>query len=407
MAHKPWLKHVGLALLIVTYFFVMFLRFIVGPLASSSSFMCDLHVTAAHTGLIASTYFLAYAAMLIPSGVIIDKRGPFQSILLAAVLTLAGYAIFTSATSLTQAIAGMAIAGMATPFFYISAVKVISAWFPEERFATLTGLTLSVGYAGASASLAAFPLLFSYFETWRTPIAVFSIILFAVALTAVIVLRGLKVPRVAEAVQAVRSAFTRSNVLIGLVGFALIGVLTGAAQWAPKLSVDILAVPKAQAGIVASMVMLGTAMGRVSVGYLADRVKRHELLLFAATIAATVLTTAMAITISIISAPLFSAALLALGLLTGAQSIVYALAAMHAPKECVGTSASLVDGLSSAGAFAYPWLMGFLMDLYPYSLVNGIPVYPVQSYTLAFASMAVGLALASVISLFLLKALKK
>jgi sugar phosphate permease len=97
--------------------------------------------------------------MQLPSGVLADNFGPKRTILLSLGLSTAGSVVFALSTSFAAAFAGRVLIGAGIGFIYLSAIKILSAWFKEDEFGTVLGLLMSLGLLGTM--LATSPLALS------------------------------------------------------------------------------------------------------------------------------------------------------------------------------------------------------------------------------------------------------
>ena len=109
----------------------------------------DLSLTGTETGLILSSFFLGYALMQLPGGILADKYGA-KRILLTAVIV---WSIFTGLTAVAWTL-GILLAirflfGIGEGGFQPSASKVISTSFPEnERSKVMSIMLSSAGIMG-------------------------------------------------------------------------------------------------------------------------------------------------------------------------------------------------------------------------------------------------------------------
>ena len=131
-------------------------------------------------GLLTSAYFVAFASVQLPAGVLLDRFGPRR--VEPALLSLGGvgallfaYADGTPGLAFARAMIG---AGMAVCL--MSPLKALAAWVPRERQASYAGWVMTAGSAGAL--MAATPTEFALrFVHWRTLFVGLGLVTFAVA----------------------------------------------------------------------------------------------------------------------------------------------------------------------------------------------------------------------------------
>jgi len=110
--------------------------------------------SSASLGLLAATYFYVYFAMQVPSGILADTLGPRKLFTGGAVVAGAGSVLFGLAPDFGLALAGRFLVGLGVSVAFVSVLKLNAAWFPEGRFATMTGLLMFMGNMGGLLSAA-------------------------------------------------------------------------------------------------------------------------------------------------------------------------------------------------------------------------------------------------------------
>jgi len=127
----------------------------------------DLKLGAAHLGLLTSVYFLAFAFVQIPAGILLDRFGPrrVQSTLL--LFAAIGAALFGLASRFEFLLIGRALIGFGVAGSLIAGLKAIALWFPKDRLPLVNGCFIMIGTLGViSATVPAEWLL--HFIGWKT-----------------------------------------------------------------------------------------------------------------------------------------------------------------------------------------------------------------------------------------------
>ena len=159
------LRWTAFFLLAAAYVLVFFHR--TAPAAIATELARDFNVGPTSLGALASTYFWIYMVMQIPTGVLADTLGPRRIVALGGVVAGIGSIVFAQADSLGVAVIGRTLVGLGVSFPFIALLKINAAWFPENRFATLNGVTMFIGNLGAAS--AALPLAWLVtLVSWRT-----------------------------------------------------------------------------------------------------------------------------------------------------------------------------------------------------------------------------------------------
>ncbi len=146
------LRWTGFALVSGAYVLSFFHR--IAPAAIAGELRTAFAASGAELGAIAAAYFWAYAAMQVPTGVLVDAIGPRRVVTAGGVAAGAGAILFGLARSLPAAVAGRALVGVGVSVAFVALLKLVTAWFREREFGTLSGLVMLMGNLGAIASAA-------------------------------------------------------------------------------------------------------------------------------------------------------------------------------------------------------------------------------------------------------------
>ena len=145
-----------------------------------------LSVSASSLGLVTSAYFIAFAAMQLPAGMLLDRYGPrrVEPILLA--LAACGALAFAASERLSELVLARALIGAGVSVCLMAPLKAIATWYPAERQASLSGWMMVAAGIGALLSTAPLAAALSI-VSWRTIFVVLSAATFAAALAIVLI----------------------------------------------------------------------------------------------------------------------------------------------------------------------------------------------------------------------------
>ena len=122
----------------------------------SPDLSADLGISASSLGLLTSAYFLAFAAMQLPAGMMLDRFGPRR--VEPVLLTVAGCGAlaFAASDNLSGLALARALIGAGVAVCLMAPLKAIAMWYHSDRQASLSGWMMVAG--GAGALLATAPL---------------------------------------------------------------------------------------------------------------------------------------------------------------------------------------------------------------------------------------------------------
>lgn len=398
-------RNLALGVVIAAYMLSFFHRF--APAGIASDLAAAFQTSAASLGVLAATFFYVYALVQIPTGILVDTVGPRRTLLAGGVLAAAGSLIFGLASDLGLAMLGRTVIGLGVAVVFVAMLKLIALWYPENRFASIVGLTLLLGNAGSM--LAGTPLAtLSEMASWRAAFVGTACI--SLALTVAIWALVRDVPHTAAApldrrgiveglMTVLRNRFTWPAVMVnfGICGsfFAFGGL------WATPYLMSVHGLSRIGAANHISLYFGGFAVGCLMIGTLSDRLGVRKPVLFAAGLAYCAL---WLVWLSGVRMPPATSLTLftLMGVCAAAFMLSWACAKEVNPPQLSGMSTSIVNmGGFVATALLQP-LVGLIMDHgWGGEVVAGVRQYAPEAFTPALALLAATAACGTVAALCL------
>ena len=277
-------------LLASLYFVGFFQR--VAPAVMVDELMRDFSIAATLLGNLSAIYFYTYAAMQIPSGLLADAIGPRRVGSWAAVVAAAGIALFALADSLWMASVGRGLVGASVAVAFVACMKLAGHWFPANRFATVTGISLLIGNLGGV--LAGVPLSEAVAGLgWRSAMLISAGVTLALAALVWLWVRDDPTERgyashahpeaLSETAMSPRQSLKlviseRDTWLLFFAGGLIAApVLTFAGLWGVPWLVQVHGLERSHAAAFTTTMLLGFAIGGPLLGALSDRIGRRKL----------------------------------------------------------------------------------------------------------------------------------
>lgn len=393
------------------YFYEFLLQ--VSPNVMVPELMKTFQLDAAQLGNLAACYFYIYAAMQIPSGFLLDRYGPRYLLTFGTFTCMCGAILFGSATHLLPAQIGRFCIGLGASFAVIGTLKLIANWFPRNRFAFLTGLTITVGMLGAVGGQTPLALLVDKFD-WRI-----SMILLAIAGGILCVMIWFIVRDYPQSYRPTRkkieSPFTglwgvlksKPSWLLAIYGglmFAPSSIL--GALWGVPFLTTSYGISRPVAASIISILFIGWAVGSPTSGYLSDYLNKRNLTLWTGTIGA--LITLSCFLYIHMPLALLSITLFAFGFFSSLFLPSFAIIHEINPPQSCATALGLMNMVNMfGGAFGQP-LIGWILDkTWQGHLENGIRIYTTANFNLAFLMLPSCLIIALFMLFLIQRFLKK
>ena len=146
------LRWVSFVLVSAAYVLSFFHR--IAPNAIAGELRVAFGASSAQLGALAASYFWLYTLMQIPTGVLVDALGPRRIVALGGVVAGVGSILFGRAGTLAGATAGRALVGLGVSVAFVSLLKLVTSWFRESEFGTISGIVMVIGNVGAMFSSA-------------------------------------------------------------------------------------------------------------------------------------------------------------------------------------------------------------------------------------------------------------
>ncbi len=378
----------------------IFLPFAIGYFASylyrainaviADELMVDLGLSASQLGLLTSTYFLAFAVVQLPVGMLLDRFGPRRveaSLLLVAAL---GAVVFSLADSLTALTLGRLLIGVGVACCLMASFKAFALWFRPDQLPMLNGSLMAFGALGALAATVPVAWMLE-FTGWRQlfmGLAAMTLILSALIFIVVpehrgplkdvhfgALVGGLKqvlCDRFFWRIAPVAAVFTGSSMAI-------------ATLWAAPWLRDIMLQDPGQVATALMFMALGMGTGFLSLGFILAWLLRHGVR--PVPVIAVLMTLFMSMVAAMASGwqvpmlPLFMASM---GFLGSSSATIFSLLSGHFDSNLTGRASTALNLLVFIAAFVFQWGVGVVIGAWG-TTESG--AYPVEGYQVAFGTL--------------------
>lgn len=369
-------------------------------------------VTSTALGVLASSYYISYVPLQVPCGVIVDRFGPRRVITFSAFLCVVGSAIFAQSEAFWGAQFGRFLMGAGSACAYLSCAKVAAEWFPPSKFALITSITMMMGTFGGMFGGFPFASLTNQVG-WRPAMMIAAAVGLAVMALAWLVIRDR--PTGYKFYDAAHHTEERAPLLAGLKIVArnprcwLIGVygcmmylpLSAFSElWGVPFLMKLYDIGNQKASLMCALFLIGMGIGCPISAFLSEKFhNRVKLMGYSA------LGTAICFAI-IPYAPLtlnaMCSVLFIAGLISGGQILYFVAAKEINGPSISGTVVGFINGLVMSSGLVFQPFLGKLIDVFWDGAKNsdGTPLYTVEVYQWALASIPICLLISWVIMMF-------
>lgn len=398
------------------YFFSYFHR--VAPAVVAADLMQTFAITAAALGNLAAIYPYVFAVMALVAGSLADTLGPRWTIALGGATMGLGAALFGLAPTFAVAFAGRLLVGLGASVMLIAWLRLAAEWFRPDEFATISGLTQTVGNAGALVAAAPLAVVVEAVG-WRATFGMIGGVTLLLAAVAAAFVRdtppAMGLPPINPA-RSGRPAATLAQVLgsvpavvanprtwppVLAAGGIYIGLITLMGLWGVPFLTQVYGLARVDAAGLISLLPVGFGLGAPLVGWLSDRWlgRRRLPMLVCAALYATAWLPLVAPADFRLPVALLAAFFFMMGLAAAGLVLVWSCVCEVNDPERVGIAVGFCNVPIFLGIALFQWLTGMILDAWWTGLtVAGARLYPAAAYRAVFAvclALAVGAVIAA------------
>ncbi|MFN2201666.1 MAG: MFS transporter [Caldilineaceae bacterium] len=380
------------ALFTAAYFMSYFYRSANAVIAPDLS--REMALGAAQLGLMTSLFYAAFAAAQIPLGFGLDRWGPRWVTPGLMLVGAGGSLVFGSALSFRGLALGRALIGAGMAGVLMGSLKIFSQWFSAKQFATVSGLLVGIGSLGALFAATPMALLNSTFG-WRSVFVMGAVLTTLIAVSIVVWTRNAP-PGVSwnddlGSRGGLRQVFADRRMwrIIPLTFFMAGTILGFHGLWSGPYLYDVHGFSDVQVGNAILLLGIGSTLGFLSSGWLADRFGLIRVIVVMGGLFAMTQYGLAAIP----SASLTTLLYFVFGYAGAYNVMLLAQARYIFPLNMTGTAVTSVNLFAIGGTFLLQWCMGLIIGLFPASAAGQ---YPAHAYSAALLFTATGTLLALV-----------
>jgi len=340
----------------------------------------DLNLDAWELSTISASFFYAFALMQIPVGIFLDSIGPRITMSVLTLVGVIGALVYSMGESYLSLTVGRMLLGIGMACNFMGGLKLITIWFDQKLFATLSALIVSIGTAGNIAAATPLVLMVQLFG-WRHSFVAMSggtfliIILFFFMVSdtpgAQKTKRSKKIspPKIKDTLKKAQILFLQRDFwIISFSTFCRYGIYASVqALWAGPYLIKVVGLSPVTAGNILLLMSLGLIIGCPVSGYLSDRlfVSRKKVIIPGICGMAGVLWLLIFLSAQI-GATTLSILFFGFGLFSGSGQIMYAHIKEQVPHENAGMAMTAINFFTMAGVAVFLQGMGSIMKyLYP------------------------------------------
>jgi len=388
------------------FLFLMSLFYRASSAIIAPNLVADLNLSPHALGLMGAAFFYSFAIVQLPLGLFLDRVGPRITMTILNFVGAAGAVIFAHAGGMAGGVIGRAMLGVGMAANFIGPLKLLTRWFDPSKFATLSGLLLSIGTVGSLAATTPLAMLVECLG-WRKSFYSLAGLNAFLAIWVVIIIRDMPSDKqrhnnILQEKNGHSSISTSLKKLFSSWNYWAISLSTffrygsyAAIQslWAGPFLIEYLKLSPITAGNLLFMFSFGLILGSPFSGVVSDRFLRSKkntiiISLFLSALATLAFSQWRGTTyLSMLGSLLF-----AIGFFNSFGQVMYGHIKDLMPKEMSATAMAGINFFTVMGAGVFIHLLGGIMEHMSSGITTGGEAYR-TSFLFCFGALLVAVAI--------------
>jgi predicted MFS family arabinose efflux permease len=234
--------------------------------------MEQFHIDTLAFGQFSGIYYIGYALMHLPIGIMLDRFGPRKVMTACILLTVAGLTPLIFAEHWVYPIIGRLMIGIGSSAAILSVFKIIRMTFKEELFPRMLSLSVTIGLIGAIYGGGPVNYMLSTFG-YQTVIYAFAAAGIALAALTYWIIPGMTSPSKNTVVSDIREVLGNKRVIWSCIFAGLmVGPLEGFADvWGTSFLKNVYGLDSTAAASLPSMIFIGMCFGSPLLNLIAEK----------------------------------------------------------------------------------------------------------------------------------------
>jgi MFS family permease len=361
------------------------------PSVIAQDLTIDLNITATSLGTLSGIYFLAYASLQLPIGVLLDRFGVRRLMTVSIAMCAFGTLLFSFSSNFYSALVARFIIGMGSSGAFIGTIKLVTLWFPERLVPIFTGLTVFVGSMGSVIGNKPMAVLLHHI-TWRDATQLLAIIGFGLSVICFVFLRNNptkknKIRNFKDLAEGFKQVIKSPQILLiaFFAFFIYLPLSVLADMWGNLFIQRAYNLSRTQASECIQMIYFGVAFGAPAFGLIASIYTNYRIIFRIITVSQIPVMAAI-IWFQLPNILALQAACFMLGILLGGQALKFNAAFAHASPAVSASIVGFVNMLCMFGGFVFQQLIGILLDVFwDGTMKDGHIFYTMETFSKALS----------------------
>ncbi len=351
-------------------------------------FQIDASLFGQYSGL----YYIGYAGMHIPVGILLDKYGPKWILPLCMFLTVIGLMPLLYAENWIYPGIGRLLIGMGSSAAILGVFKIIRMSFPEDKFTFILGCSVTIGLLGAIYGGQPVNYLM---HTFGSEIVLQFIILLGILLA---IATFFAVPKQVASkahqgwMTSVKEVLTNPQIIfVCLFAGFMVGPLEGFADvWGKEYLKSVYKLNENVAASLPSLIFLGMCFGSPILSWITEKTKAYFGFIILSGIVMSL--SFFLLLTGQLPVSLLTVMFIIVGVFCAYQILAIYKASTYGGEQLVGLTTACANMIIMTFGYVFHSIIGQIMShLWDGTMIQDVPAYDAHAYTLALMVIPIGL----------------
>jgi len=361
-------------------------------------------------GTLAGYYYLGYATMQLPIGIMLDKFNFKIVIFISILITSLGTFIFSTSSDFFYLLIGRLMIGAGSAVGFLSVAKITTSYFTLKYHSLMLGMSFTFGLIGAIFGITPMKMLFTHFGYHYTfnCLAIVGIIIGLMILLVKTdnnsnVSNMNHVSNSEPNISIFKLLLNPTILLIGLFGGLMVGALEGFADmWAMPFFKQVYQMSDIKSNLVTSFVYIGMCFGGPILAIIANLVKSPNLVIIITGLVMTIIFVVLLLCPSL-NFTISSSLMFLLGIVCCYQVLIFTVVSNIVSVKSAGLAIAVVNCINMSFGHFFHKMISILISYNWDGMLNesGTPMYSHDDFMIAIAVIPVCCSIGTVGFLYL------
>lgn len=355
-------------------------------------FVHQFHIDYIEFSQFSGIYYIGYAVMHLPLGIMLDRYGPKKVMTGCIFLTVLGLLPIIFAENWIYPLMGRLLIGMGSSAAILGVFKIIRMTFTEQQFTRMLSLSVTIGLIGAIWGSGPVSALCSSLG-YQTVIKIFA--LFGVFLTVFtyFIIPDLENARSGSIKLDLRDVLTNKKVIaVCFLAGLMVGPLEGFPDvWGAAFLQHVYGFSTKSASYMTSLIFMGMCFGAPVLSYIGEKSKNYLLVIIASGLF--MMISFSALIFSHLSDQTMVVLFILVGTCCAYQILAIYKASTYVPAEVAGLTTAIANMIIMSFGYAFHTTIGFIINIFGGSTVSKAFIYGIGVIPVSLGIAVIGFAI--------------